>query len=135
MVLLTLWLNVLPFEVEVKPCFVVAALISRAQAQSSMRNGKGTVKSNFPIPIGFGRLEEPTHIGPAAWNRTWSPQGCGARGRWQRAVRKGVDGTNVVSIAAPPRGPIEVTRNQIHMFVKHHSIVRMSFFRASGSQT
>ena len=39
-----------------------------------------TVESNFPIPIGFGRLQEPAHISPAAWNRTWSPERCGVRG-------------------------------------------------------
>ena len=45
-VLFTLWLNVLPFdEVEVKPCFVEAALNGRAQAESFIRNGKGTAES------------------------------------------------------------------------------------------
>ena len=90
-----------------------------------MRNGQRTVKSNFPMPIGFGRLQEPAHISPAAWNRTWSPQGCGARLRWQGAVSKGFfDGTDVVSLAAIPRSSVEITRNQVHMFAKHHSTNR-----------
>ena len=79
----------------------------RSGAESFVRNGNGTVESNFPILIGFGRLKEPTHnISPAAWNRTWSPQGCGARERWQSAASKGFfNGTKVVSIAAPATQP------------------------------
>ena len=40
-----------PNTVEVEPCFVVAALINRAQAQSFMRNGQCAVKPNFPVTI------------------------------------------------------------------------------------
>ena len=48
--------------------------------------------------------------------RSRSPQWCRARRRWQSAVREGfVDGTDVVSIAAPPRCPIEITCNQVYM--------------------
>ena len=58
---LTLWLYIMPPDkVEVEPCFVVAALISRAQAQGVMRNGERTVKPNFPVPIRFRRFQEPT---------------------------------------------------------------------------
>ena len=47
------------------------------------------------------------------------------RRRWQSAVSEGfLDGTDVVSPAATPRSPIEITRNQIHMFAKHHSTNR-----------
>ena len=49
------------------------------------------------------------------------PQWCRARRRWQSAVRKGFfNGTDVVSIAAPPRCPVEIACNQVDMFTKHH---------------
>ena len=58
---------------------------------------------------------------PTPWNRTWSPQGCGARRCWQCAVSNGfLNGTDVVSIVASPRGPIGISRNHVHMFAKHH---------------
>ena len=52
-----------------------------------------------------------------------SPQGWGARVRWQSTVTNGFfNGTNIVSIAAPPLSTIEITGNQVHMFVKHHEL-------------
>ena len=58
---LTLGLYIMPPDkVEVEPCFMVAALISRAQAQGFMRNGERTVKPNFPVPIRFRKFKEPT---------------------------------------------------------------------------
>ena len=117
-----MWLSAAPVdEVEIRPCLVVAALISGAQAWRFMRNGKSAVKTNFPVLVKFRRLHEPAHVGPASWNRTWSPQGCRARRRWQSAVRRGFyNGTDVVSTTAPPRCPIEITCNQVHVFAKHH---------------
>ena len=54
----TLGLNVLPIDkVELEPCFVVAALVGRADAESFMRNGESTVLTNFPVPIGFRRFK------------------------------------------------------------------------------
>ena len=54
-VFLTLGLFIMPpNKVEVEPCFVVAALISRADAKSFMRNGECAVKPSFPVPIRAG---------------------------------------------------------------------------------
>ena len=61
-------------EFEVEPCLVVAALIGRAQAWSFLWDGESDVKSDFPVLVGLRRLQEPAHINPAAWNRTWAPQ-------------------------------------------------------------
>ena len=48
---LTLGLYVMPPDkVDVEPCFVVAALIGRAQAQDFMRNGESTIKPYLPVP-------------------------------------------------------------------------------------
>ena len=47
-VFLTLELFIVPpNKVEVEPCFVVVALISRADAKSFMGNGECAVKPNF----------------------------------------------------------------------------------------
>ena len=68
-------------EIQMKPCFMMGNLISRSQAECSSWNGKGAVKSDFPILIRFWRLQESAHISPASWNRTWSkgvePSGVG----------------------------------------------------------
>ena len=53
-----------PDKVEVEPCFVVAALISRAQAQDFARKGESTRKPYFPVSIGFRRFKEPTNVSP-----------------------------------------------------------------------
>ena len=85
--------------------------------------------SKFPIPIGFGRLKEPAHISPASWNRTWSPQGCGARRRWQSAISKSFfNGSDVVSAVASPRSPVDIAGNQVHMFAEHHRSNRVNEF-------
>ena len=120
---LTLGLYIMPPDkVEVEPCFVGAALIGRAQAQGFTRNGESTMKPYFPVPIGFRRFKEPTNVSPVARNRSWSPQQCEDRRRWQRTVSRGLfDGTDVVSVAATPCSCVEITSNQVHMFVKHHS--------------
>ena len=87
-----------------------------------MWDGESAVKSDFPVLVGLGRLQEPAHVGPASWNRTWFPQWCGAKRRWQSAVRKGFfNGTDVVSTAAPPRCPVEIACNQVDMLTKHLS--------------
>ena len=73
----------------------------------------------------FRWFKEPTYVSPASWSRSWSPQWWGARKRWQSAVSKGLsNGTDVVSIAAPPRSPSEIDRNQVHMFATHHGTNR-----------
>ena len=40
----------------------MSALISRAQAWSFMRHGESAVKSNFPVLVRLGRLQEPAHV-------------------------------------------------------------------------
>ena len=71
------------------------------------------MKSYFAMLIRAGRLKEPTDVSPVVWNRSGSQQRC--------AVRKSfVDGTDVVSIAAPPRCPIETTCNQVNMLTNHN---------------
>ena len=123
---LTLWLNVLPIdEVEVEPRFVVAALIGRAQAQDNTENREGTMKPYLPL----GRLKEPTNVSPVARNRSWSPQWCGARTRWQNTVSKGFfDGTDFFPLlhrhAAPLKSP--ATRSTCSSSITAR-IVRMSF--------
>ena len=52
-----------------------------------------------------------------------------ARRRWQSAVSKGFfNGTDVVSIVALTGSPIEIPRNQVHMFAKHHGSNRKDEF-------
>ena len=44
-----------------------------------------------------------------------------ARRRWQSAVRKGFfNGTDAVTVAAPPGCPIEITCNQVNMLTNHN---------------
>ena len=87
-----------------------------------MWDGESVVKSDFAVLVGLGRLQEPAHVGPASWNRTWSPQWCRDRRRWQSAVRKGfLNGTDVVPIAAPSRCPIEIACNHVNLLRNHDS--------------
>ena len=65
--------------------------------------------------------KEPTNVSPVAWDRSRSPLRCEARRRWQSAVRKGfLNGTDVVSIAAPPRCTVEIACNQVNKLTKHN---------------
>ena len=108
-------------KVEVEPCFVVAALIIRAQAQDITEKREGTMKPNFPVPIGFSSFKEATNVSPVARNRSRSPQRFGAKRQRQGAVGKGfLDGTDVVPVVAPPRSTVEATSHQVHIFVKRH---------------
>ena len=114
-----------PDKVEVEPCFVVAALIGRAQAQDFVRNGESTVKPNFPMLIRFRRFKKPTNVSPAAWDRPGSPQWWRVGRQRQSAVGKGLfDGTDIVPVVAPPCCPVEVTGHQVHFFIKHHCTYR-----------
>ena len=86
-----------------------------------MRDGASAVKSDFPVLVRPGRLQEPAHVGPASWDRSRSRQRCRARRRWQGAVHKGfLNGTDVVPIAAPPRCPIGITCNQVNLLTNHN---------------
>ena len=59
---LTLGLKImLSDKVEVEPCFVVAALIIRSQAQDIARDRESTMKPYLPIPICIRRFKEPTN--------------------------------------------------------------------------
>ena len=59
-VFLTLELFIVPpNKVEVEPCFVVAALISQADAKSFTRNGKCAMLTNFQCPSESGGLRNP----------------------------------------------------------------------------
>ena len=108
-------------KVEVEPCFVVAALIIREQAQDITENREGTMKPYLPQSIGFRRLKKPTHVSPIARNRSGSPQWCGARSHRQNAVSKGLlNDANIVAVVASPCTTIEVTSNQVHIFFEHH---------------
>ena len=60
----------------------------------------------------------PTHISQVAWNRSWPPQWCGARRRWQSTISEGLfNGTDIVPVVTPPRRTVEVTSNQVHVFL------------------
>ena len=82
------------------------------------RKRREVVPSNTDLIQGF---KEPTNVSPVVWDRSRSTQRCRARRRWQSAVRKGfVNGTDVVSIAAPPRSTIEIAYNQVNVLTKHN---------------
>ena len=113
-----------PDKVEVEPCFVVAALVGRADAKSFMGKKECAVKPTFPVPIRFRRFKESRTVRPLAWNRSRSPQWCGAGRHRQSTVSKDLfDGTDVVPVIAPPCSSVEVTGHQVHLFVKHHCTV------------
>ena len=79
------------------------------------------MKSDFPVLVGLGRLQEPAHVGPASWNRTWSPTMVWGQAALAKRSSQGFfNGTDVVSIAAPPRYPVEIACNQVDIFTKHH---------------
>ena len=103
-----------PDKVEVEPSFVVATLVGRADTKCFVGNGEYSVLTNFPLTIRFRRFEESTHVCPLTWNRFKSPQWCGA-GRYQQStVSKGlINGTDIVSVVAPPYSPVEVTGHRV----------------------
>ena len=119
-----------PNKVEVEPRFVVAALISRADAKSSIiraqaqhvaRNEENTMKPYFSVPIGFGRFKEPKNVSPVARNRSRCPQWCWARRHRQGALGKDFfDGTDIVDVVASPCSTLEVTSNHVHIVFEHH---------------
>ena len=61
------WLFVAPFDkVKVEPGFVMATLVSQADAKSFIGNGECAVLTNFPLSIRIRRFEEskcaPTYL-------------------------------------------------------------------------
>ena len=125
MMFLTLGLHVMPPDkVEEEPCFVVAALIGRAQAQDFMRNGESTKKPYFPVPIGFRRLEGTHKRQPSCRNRSGSPQWCGSRGTGKAQSAKASSMVLIlVLLSHRHAAPVEVTGNQVHIFVQHHCTI------------
>ena len=119
-----------PNKVEVGPRFVVAALISQADAKSSIiraqaqhvaRNEQNTMKPYFSVPIGFGRFKEPKNVSPVARNRSRCPQWCWARRHRQGALGKDFfDGTDIVDVVASPCSTLEVTSNHVQIVFEHH---------------
>ena len=66
-------------------------------------------------------VEESTKVRPLSWNRSRTPQRCGAGRHRQVAVSKGLfDDTNVIAVVASPRRSVEITEHQVHFLVKHH---------------
>ena len=56
------------------------------------------MKPNFQVPIRFRRFRNPQTVSPVAWNRSRSPQRCGAGKHRPGAVGKGFfDGTDFCS--------------------------------------
>ena len=83
------WLFVAPFDkVKVEPGFVMATLVSRADAKSFMGNGECAMLTNFPVSIRIRRFEQSTNVLPLTWNCSRSPQWCGAGRHRQSAVSR-----------------------------------------------
>ena len=100
---------------------MVAALIIRAQAQDIAKKRESTMKPYLPLSIGFRRFKKPTHVSPIARNRTRSPQWWWAGRHRRSAVSKGLlNDAKIVAVVASPCSTVEVTSNQVHIFLKHH---------------
>ena len=104
---LTVWLFVAPSnKVKVEPDIMMATLVDRVKAPDFTRNGESTMKSYFPVPIGFRRLKEPTNFTPIASDPSGSPQWSGSRRHRQSEVGDGLfHGTDIVPVAAQLRSP------------------------------
>ena len=78
--------------------------------------------ANLGLYLGWRkRREEPTNVSAIVWNRSESPQRCRAQRCWQSEVRKDfLNGTDAVSITAPPPCSIENTSNQVNLFTNHN---------------
>ena len=91
----------------------------------------------IPSNIDLNRAVEGTHSRlPNCLESIRSPtMGRGAQQRWQRTVStRFLNGTDVVvSVAASPCCPIEMTCHQVHMLTNTARIVRISFFAISRS--
>ena len=119
-----------PDKVEVEPCFVVAALIIRAQAQDIAVNRESTMKPYLPLSIRFRRFKKPTHVSPIARNRSGSHNGVGPGGIGRAQSAKASSMTLILLLlsrrhAAPLKSP--ATRSTFSLSITAR-IVRMSFF-------
>ena len=95
-------------KVEVEPCFVVAALIIRAQAQDIAEKRESTLKPYLPLSILPG-----IDLGPH------SGVGPGGIVRAQSAKASSKD-ANIVDVVTSPCSTIEIISNQVLIFFKHH---------------
>ena len=107
-------------KVQMKPRFVMAALIIRSQAKCFPWDGECTMLIHFPESLRARWFEKSADVGPIVQNGSRSPQWCGARWCRQDTVHKCfVNSTKVVFAAMPPCGTIEVTCNQVN-FLRNH---------------
>ena len=107
-------------KVQMKPRFVMAALVGGTWTKGFPRDGKCTMFVHFPKTLRARWFEKSADVCPIVRNGTWSSQWCGARWRGQDTVQKCfVNGTEVVFAAVPPCGTIEVTCNQVN-FLRNH---------------
>ena len=108
-------------KIEMKPCFVMATLISRSQTECSSRDGECTMLVHFPKSIRARWFEKSADVCPVVRNGSRSPQWCGARWRRQGTISKGfANSTEIVSAATTPRSAIEITCNQVN-FLRNHN--------------
>ena len=107
-------------EVQMKPCFMMATLISRSQTKSFPRDGECTMLVHFPKSIRTRWFEKSADVCPVVQNGSRSPQRCRARRLWQSTVCKGfVNSTEVVSAATSPRSTIKITCDQVNVLRNH----------------
>ena len=117
-IMFTLWFpSIAPVdEIQMKPCFVMATLIIRSQAECFPKDGEITMFVHFSKALRAGWLEKSADVCPVVRNGSGSPQRCVARWRRQGTIRKGfVNSTDVVSAATAPRCSIEITCNQVNL--------------------
>ena len=71
-----------------------------------------------PRFIRVWELAKSIRVCPRTRHSSRDPEQCGAEGK---SIDEGFfDGTDVVSVVAPPCSPVEITGHQVHLFVKHH---------------
>ena len=114
--------NVAPIdEVQMKPNFMMAALIIRSQAECFPWDGECTMLMDFLRTVRTQWFEKSADVCPIVGNGSKSPQWCAARWRRQGTVRKcSVNSTEVVFASIPPCSTIEVTCNQVN-FSRNHN--------------
>ena len=108
-------------KIQMKPRFVLAALIIWSQAECFPRDGESTMFVHFPKALRAGRFEKSTDVCPIVRYGSRPPQCCGARWWRQDTVQKCfVNSTEVVFAAVPPSSTIEITCNQVN-FLRNHN--------------
>ena len=69
-------------ETQMKPCFMMATLISRSQAECTSWDGECTMHARLPKSIGTRRFEKSRDVCPVVRNGSGHHNGVGAR--WRR---------------------------------------------------